>query len=535
MVKLLKRIGKAFVVIFRQPILALAIINVMVALIAFIKDIILAAYAGTSLEADALTLSYFLPDSLGNNMFAAAISVVCVPVFSRLAILQQYKRLQKSVKQVSIRFLLIAFVVMFIAYCFSGTITYLLIGSKETELAKATLPLFRLLLPTFVMFVVIAIGTAVLQSLQRFISPAAASLLYNAILLTGVVYCFITKTTVDTGVIIIAAAIAVSVCFMVLWVVFFWYRAAKSLKGTVDLNPTLSKEDLSDDWKDMLKMFMPYIVILCSIQAVFFAERYLITAFDSGAAAALNYAYRLTQLPVWVFVAAISIVILPSLSKQMALGKVKAVNLIMSNAFKAILLIIFPAMLFLFLLREPVTIALFQRGAFDDRSVLLTTNILEGYSLSILCQSISLICLRYFLAGRQLTVVLIIYASSALVTIFMDAWFISFMSLRGIGYGAAIGALLNAVLLLYLLWRSIRPSLDTLLRELRLYCFTLVVPLLFFLISSAIWYSIDNHNTSFAILYVFSSAILFLLCYYFVLRRFWSGLFVAMNKIWGKG
>jgi putative peptidoglycan lipid II flippase len=284
-----------------------------------------------------------------------------------------------------------------------------------------------------------------------------------------------------------------------------------------------------------LKMFIPYFFILFSIQAVFFAERYLITAFDSGAAAALNYAFRITQLPVWVFVAAISIVILPSLSKQMALGKVIAVNLIMSNAFKAILLIIFPAMLFLFLLREPITIALFQRGAFDARSVMLTTSILEGYSLSIICQSISLICLRYFLASRQLTVVLIIYASSALVTILTDAWFISFMSLRGIGYGAAIGALLNAILLLYKLWKSIRPSFEAINKELRLYCNTLVVPLLFFLVSSVIWYSIHDHSTVFAFLFVFLSASLFLLCYYFVLRRFWPGLFITMNKIWGRG
>jgi putative peptidoglycan lipid II flippase len=155
MAALLKRIVKAFVVIYRQPILALAIINVMVALLAFIKDITLAAYAGTSLQADALTLAYFLPDSLGNNMFAAAISVVCVPVFSRIAILQQFQRLRKSVKQVSARFLLIAFLVMFIAYGLSGKIIYLLIGSTDTELTNTMLPLFRMLLPTFVMFVVI--------------------------------------------------------------------------------------------------------------------------------------------------------------------------------------------------------------------------------------------------------------------------------------------------------------------------------------------------------------------------------------------
>jgi putative peptidoglycan lipid II flippase len=531
----LKPIINAFVQAFHQPIISLAIINVLVALLAFIKDIILAAYAGTSLQADALTLAYFLPDSLGNNMFAAAISVVCVPVFSRLAVLEQFERLRKSIKQVSIRFLLIAFSVMLTAYGLSGKITNLLIGSSGSGLEQATLPLFRLLLPTIVIFVVIAIGTAVLQTLQRFITPAAASLLYNIILLAGVVYCIVSGIPVETGVSRIAISITLGVCFMGIWIFIFWHKAMAPMQTSADLRPAVSKVDLSEDWKAMVKIFIPYLVILFSIQAIFFAERYLITAYDTGAAAALNYAFRITQFPIWVFVAAISIVILPSLSQQMALGRDKAVNLIMSNAFRAIFIIIFPSMLFLFLLREPVTIALFQRGAFDARSVLLTTSILEGYSLSILSQSISLVCLRFFLAGRQLTIVLIIYASSALVTVCLDVWLISFMGPRGIGFGAAIGALLNGVLLLYMLWKSIRPSFDSVINELRLYRNVLIVPVIFFLISSAAWYWKNDHSTSFAFIFVFLSGCLFLLCYLYVLGRYWPGLFIAMKKNWGKG
>src|SRR5690554_1072407 len=127
----------------------------------------------------------------------------------------------------------------------------------------------------------------------------------------------------------------------------------------------------------MLRIFLPYIVILFSLQAVYLAERYLVTAFDSGTTSALNYAFRLTQFPVWVFVSAVSIVILPSLSRHLAVGEVKEVRVVMVNAFRIVILVVLPSTLFLFLLREPLIIALFQRGAFDSRSVVLTTSILE--------------------------------------------------------------------------------------------------------------------------------------------------------------
>lgn len=526
---------KVYLKAFRQPIVALAVINVLVALIAFIKDIGLAAYAGTSLHADALTIAYFIPDSISNNMFAAAISVVCVPVFSRLAALKQINRLRRSIKQVSIRFLAISILLMSLAYGFSGILTEWLNGSSSSELDQVTLSLLQLLLPTIVLFVIIAIGTAVLQTLQQFIAPAIAPLLLNLIFLGGVVYCSISGIAIEIGVSRIVLAITLGVFLTAVWIAVKWYRAMSQLVDKQESMPLISDTNSSNDWFEMIRIFIPYVVILFSLQAVYFAERYIITAFDSGAAAALNYAFRLTQFPVWVFVAAVSVVILPSLSKHLALGQRKEANLVMVNAFRSVILIVLPSMLFLFLLREPLITALFQRGAFDSHSVILTTSILEGYALSVLSQSISLVCLRYFLAGRQLVAVLSIYISTAMITILMDVWLSQVMGPRGIGYGAAIGALLNAIILLYLLWNNTRPSFKLILVELKLYGKVLVLPILFFPITRVIWFWFPINNSAIALSFILLSGCVFLLGYFYVLHRHWPELFIAINNKRGKG
>src|SRR5690554_4316421 len=101
-------ICKSFWIALRQPVIALAIINVFTALLAFVKDIMLAAYLGTTLQADALTLAFFIPDSVGNSMLAAAISVGCIPIYSKLVVLEQYRRLQRSFRYISIRFIMIS-------------------------------------------------------------------------------------------------------------------------------------------------------------------------------------------------------------------------------------------------------------------------------------------------------------------------------------------------------------------------------------------------------------------------------------------
>lgn len=531
----LTHIIKSFLGALRQPVVALAIINVFTALIAFVKDIMLAAYLGTTLQADALALASFIPDSIGNNMFAAAISVGCIPVYSRLVVLEQYHRLRLSFKYISIRFLLVSVLLVLIGYGFSGIITGWLNGSESTELELATLPLLQLLLPSIVMFVVIANGTSILQTMKRFIIPATAPLLFNFIFLGGVVYCSFLGIAVEKGVSKIAIAIMLGVCLMTIWIVAAWYRVISQLHVSQDLNLPLIKKHLSSDWLNMLQIFVPYLVILFSLQAVYLAERYLVTAFDSGTTSALNYAFRLTQLPIWVFVSAVSIVILPSLSRHLALGELKKASMVMANAFRGVVLIVLPSMLFLFLLREPLIIALFQRGAFDARSVVLTTSILEGYSLSVLSQAISLVCLRYFLASKQLVLVLSIYASTAFITILLDIWLSQVIGPRGIGYGAALGALLNAILLIYMLFRRLRPSIPSIVVELSLYGKVLIMPVVFFTLCMIVWTYIPYQNSEVSLIFVLLSGSLFLVIYYYVLRRFWPDLFISMNIKWGKG
>ncbi len=519
---------------FKQPIIALAVINVAVALVAFIKDIALAAFAGTSLQADALTLAYFLPDSIGNNMFAAAIAVVCVPVFSRLLALDNILRLRISIKQVSVRFLTISVLLLIIVYAYSEMITSWL-ASSNPELDLAILPLFRLLLPTIVLFVVVAIGTAVLQTLRSFFVPALAPLLFNFIFLGGVIYCFMLGLSVETGVHSIASAITLGVGLMALLIAVNWYKAISRIQISLNTNSTTSTNHSSEDWMDMMRIFIPYVVILFSIQAIYLAERFIITSFDSGTAAALSYAFRLTQFPVWVFVSAVSIVILPSLSKHLALGQRTEASLVMVNAFRGVVLIAIPSTIFLFLLREPLIMALFQRGAFDSHSVLLTSSIVEGYSLSVLSQSISLLCLRYFLAERQLFTVLSIFTFTAFITILLDFWLTHIMGPRGIGYGAAIGAFLNAILLLCMLWKNIRPTLKVIFLELRLYCIAILMALMYFPFSKIVWFWIPVHSNLTAIFFILLTGCLFLICYFFTLRRYWPSLFTALNINWGKG
>src|SRR4051812_31685347 len=81
-----------------------ALLNGAVALLAFVKDVLLASYFGTSVQADGLTLAYFLPDTIGSTLIASAIGVSCVPVFSKAFACGGRERLGRQVHSAMIVF-----------------------------------------------------------------------------------------------------------------------------------------------------------------------------------------------------------------------------------------------------------------------------------------------------------------------------------------------------------------------------------------------------------------------------------------------
>ncbi|WP_274364174.1 murein biosynthesis integral membrane protein MurJ [Paenibacillus thermotolerans] len=527
--------------LWKKPVAAVALINAGVALAAFVKDILLAAYTGTSLYADALIMALFLPDSFGNNMLSAAISVACVPIFSRLAATGNTDKLSSSMKRATIFFVAITVILTLLGYIFAVEIVGWLSGDAvrsagaASRLAEATLPLFRLLLPIALLYIVFAIGTAVLQTYRRFTIPALAPLAGNVIFLGGVVYCIAAGLPISQGVAVIAAAITASAAVMAVWIGRTSLTAMKRMAPLAKEPPAAaSHADDTDGRKDIMSLFVPYVTVLFCIQAVYLAERFLLSPYDTGAVAALNYAFRISQFPSWVFVAAVSTVILPSLAKQMALGEIGAMKLTMGEAFRSVILIAGPAMMFLFVLREPVTIALFQRGAFDERSVHLTSGILEGYSLTILSQALSLVLIRYFLAKRRLSGVVCVYLFSAVVTVVSDAALLRTIGVQGIGYGAMLGAAVNALLLLLMYCRSVRLGLREAIGNLRRYIAVLVPPVLLLPLLHMGWSSVPSSRAAIAIWFVLGSGCLYVLIYWLAVKRFWPSL-AAAPSIMRKG
>ena len=500
----------------RNNISVVVVINLLLAFVAVFRDIFTASYLGTSAEADALLLANFVPDSLGNNLLAISIIAACVPVFSKLYAQNQLRRFKECLSVVTIMFLLVSLGIFMGFLLFKSEVIRNLGPGLSAQTSILSLKLYTTLLPCIILFAIFAIGSALLQVHNRFNIPALAPVFYNAVFLCGVIMVSFFGIPIAQGVYLIACTIVVSVFAMtaLVWGSLFKDRvslfALPQEQVLFDLN-----SPLYGDIKQILLTFIPFLFIAISTQSIMLIERYLASNMEIGSIAGLNYAFRLAQFPIWVFVAAVSMIILPSMSKAKGLGNEQEFKTLLFDSLRLVLIITVPMSIILYTLRTSIVSILLQRGVFDHYSLRITAGILAGFALAIVGQALVYTLLRVYLAMGKMGPPLISGIFSAFLNIILDFYLVKLMGSAGLGYGAAAGAACNAAILLLLLSRELQLSLYKRVKEV-MKIITANIPVIFIcLLCNLLWGSIAPEATFiikafYVIFVVFSTSLAYL-------------------------
>jgi putative peptidoglycan lipid II flippase len=109
----------------------------------------------------------------------------------------------------------------------------------------------------------------------------------------------------------------------------------------------------------------------------------LASLLPEGSVSYLYYADRLVQFPLGVFAIALATAVLPSLSRQAALEDTEGLRTSFLYAMNLVFFITIPATLGLMVLREPIVQLLFERGAFDRQTTVMTAEALLYYAVGL--------------------------------------------------------------------------------------------------------------------------------------------------------
>ncbi len=266
------------------------------------REILVAAYFGATRSMDAFNVAYTLSNLARQLLAEGALSAAFVPVFSQALTRSREKALALARGTMTVLLALTCIVVAAGIFFAPGLVRIMAPGFDAENHALAV-GLTRWMFPFLIFISLEALTMGELNSLGSFFVPALSPAFSNLVFIITAPF-FAAKFGVY--------GLALSVLcggfahFMTQWLYGFRMKAV--------LYPT--RPDLKDpDLRRIMKLFLPYAAGLSLNQVNPVISRMLGSFLQEGSISVLNYSNRILQLPLGLFVIAISQAVLPQLSR----------------------------------------------------------------------------------------------------------------------------------------------------------------------------------------------------------------------------
>ena len=197
-----------------------------------------------------------------------------------------------------------------------------------------------------------------------------------------------------------AIGITVAGFLEILWLQFFLSKQNVKLKPYYKIGKILKDNEI----KILFKRIAPGVVGSGIYQINMVVDTILVSMVGTGAISWLYYANRLQQLPLGVVGAAISVALLPILSKALKAEDTLQAKKTQDKAVEYGLLLSMPAAVLLIVLAEPIVRLLFQHGKFLGADATQTANAVMAYAIGLPCYVMTKALMpNFFARGDTLT------------------------------------------------------------------------------------------------------------------------------------
>ena len=348
-------------------------------LIGFGRDVLVAAFLGATMYADAFFVALRFPNLFRSLFAEGTLNVSFVPLFT--------ENLKKKGSKEANEFANYAFSFLFYILLVFVVIMEFLMPWATLVLApgfdsiagkiEITTYLSRITFPFLLFVSLVSLLAGILNSTGRFAAAAFTPCILNLFMIGSLVF---------TSAFFKQPAIALSWGVLVAGIVelvFLYICVLKAGYRILLLSPFKVFFCITEEMKTLFKRMLPGILGSGVYQINLFLDTFFVSFVGAGAMSWLNYAHHLFQLPIGIIGVAIGTVLLPVLSHYIAEGKIKEAVYDLNRGLEVSFSMSISSMVGLILLAEPIVSVLFERGAFTSQSTLPTALALQAFAIGL--------------------------------------------------------------------------------------------------------------------------------------------------------
>lgn len=412
-----------------------------------IREIVITWAFGATGITDAFFVAFRIPNLLREFFAEGSVSAGFVPVFTEY-LTKEGKEEAKRLAGIVFAFLLSVLIIV----CLAGIIfaPYIVAvfapGFKpDPEKFSLTVKLTRIMFPFLLFISLAALAMGMLNSLRSFFIPAIAPASFNLAIIASIVF--------------IAPEFAVPILAVGLGVTLggalqYGTQLLALIKWGYNVKPVFSF--VHKGFRKIIVLVIPVAAAMGVVQINVLISTIFASYLYEGSVTYLYLGYRLLNIPVGIFIIAVSTAMLPSLSRQAAVNDIDALRDTFSFSMRLVFFFTLPAMAGLIVLSEPIVNVLFQRGGFDYNATRGTVYALIFYSTGLWAFAGFRTVRTTFYALQDTRTPLKIALLSVLINTLFCALLFGPLKHGGLAFALAISAAFNFLMLFILLRKKLK-------------------------------------------------------------------------------
>jgi putative peptidoglycan lipid II flippase len=366
----------------------IALGNVASRILGLARDTVKANLFGATGLVSAYEAAAIVPTLLYDLLIGGMVSSALVPVFSEYAQKDRRELWRLASLVITLAVAVLAALALIVELA-APLAARLISGGLEANLLAQTAGLLRVTVIATLFISLSGVIGGLLQALKRFALPAFTAAVFNA----AIVACALLFGS-RLGITSMAIGLLVGAALQVLL----------QLPGLRDARLRPAWDLRHPGLRQIGKLYLPVILGLVINQIAIVLSFNLASHANEQAISWMRYATTLIQFPLGLVATAVSIAILPTLSRQAALDSSSGTaqfKATLARGMKLVLVLIVPATVGLLVMARPIIALLFEHGQFSPPDTLAVTRVLHFYLPGLAFAAIDLPLVFAFYARKD--------------------------------------------------------------------------------------------------------------------------------------
>lgn len=391
-------------------------------------------------DLDIFVAAFTLPDLMFQLVAAGALSSALIPILSGLLATDDNRHAWRVVSTVTNIMLIGLAVLSVVVLVAAPAIVRVITPGFTTNEVDRTVDLTRIMILSPIFLALGSMGTSLLNAHHRFAASALAPIAYNLAIIGGAVWLAprLGLTGLAIGV-VLGSLLHLLVQLPPILGLGFRHRLS------IDLDDPAARQ--------ALLLMVPRAIGLGVTQITFVVAKSIASLLQPGAVGAFQLAFILLQIPIGVIGVPLGIVVLPTLSREAAVGHSAEFAGLISRALRLLLFVMLPISGIGIVLARNLIDLLFASDRSDTAALALTAATLVAFLLGLTAHALIAVLARGFYAYQDTRTPVAAGIASVVVNTSLAVVLSGPLGLPGVGLAIAIGAWLEAIVLLVILRR----------------------------------------------------------------------------------